>query len=75
MISVRGTLYGTTEEGGTYNCGTIFRITTSGQERVLHSFDCYSDPLVGVTYLNGRLYGTTEGGGARGFGTVYSLAL
>jgi uncharacterized repeat protein (TIGR03803 family) len=39
LIDVGGTLYGTTFNGGRYdNAGTIFRITTGGPEKVLHSF-------------------------------------
>src|ERR1700728_3134390 len=38
LIILRGTLYGTTYTGGTYNDGTVFSISTSGKEHVLHSF-------------------------------------
>jgi uncharacterized repeat protein (TIGR03803 family) len=34
-----GNLYGTTVNGGTANLGTVFRVTLSGNETVLHSFD------------------------------------
>jgi uncharacterized repeat protein (TIGR03803 family) len=43
LINVKGTLYGTTDYGGTNGRGTVFRITPSGTETVLHSFtgcDC-----------------------------------
>ena len=39
LIAVNGTLYGTTESGGTHdNAGTVFSITRGGSEKVLHSF-------------------------------------
>lgn len=87
MISVNGALYGTTSEGGSgsgcsYGCGTVFTITTSGRERVIHSFAYNgadgSDPLAGLIYANGTLYGTTGAGGSSsmctyGCGTVFSI--
>jgi hypothetical protein len=44
LINVKGRLYGTTSEGGAFNCGTYncggtaFSITAGGLEKVLHSF-------------------------------------
>ncbi len=38
LIDVNGILYGTTQGGGQYGGGTVFAITRTGQERVLHSF-------------------------------------
>jgi uncharacterized repeat protein (TIGR03803 family) len=84
LVPVNGTLYGTTEHGGAYcdkkhtlfaGCGTVFSITTSGTETVLHSFGNGSDgsgpsSMIGV---DGVLYGTTLGGGAYGKGTVFSI--
>jgi uncharacterized repeat protein (TIGR03803 family) len=82
-----GTLYGTTEKGGTgtgcfsmYSCGTVFQLTVSGKYRVLHSFQ---GPLSGgedgagpygpLAAVNGTLYGATINGGTSGGGTVYSI--
>jgi uncharacterized repeat protein (TIGR03803 family) len=81
LIEVNGTLYGTTSEGGTHgcgsvDCGTVFSITTSGRENVLHSFGEPTDgryPFAGLIDLSGTLYGTTAGGGDHGGGTVYSI--
>ncbi|MGA2760119.1 MAG: choice-of-anchor tandem repeat GloVer-containing protein [Candidatus Cybelea sp.] len=87
LIDVSGTLYGTTVGGGTAvcyghptrGCGTVFSITTSGQEKVLYSFTGGSDgeaPQAGLINVNGTLYGTTsEGGGGCGYGcgTVFSV--
>lgn len=90
LIYVKGVLYGTTESGGSASgcgthpsgCGTVYSITTTGSERVLHSFSGGSDgwfPLSGLTYLSGRLYGTTTLGGSGcgskgGCGTVFTLS-
>jgi uncharacterized repeat protein (TIGR03803 family) len=81
LIDVNGTLYGTTEDGGKYNDGTVFSITTNGKEKVLHSFsNAASDgyyPVAGLLEVNGTLYGTTMNGGAYkdsyGGGTVYRV--
>lgn len=81
LINVHGTLYGTTNSGGTCGGGTVYSVSTSGAETVLHSF-CGADgiyppgasPLINV---NGMLYGTTfQGGGqsSSGWGTVYRIS-
>jgi uncharacterized repeat protein (TIGR03803 family) len=85
VISVNGTLYGTTEFGGdgcrtsrdSYGCGTVFSVTPRGPEQVLHSFSNEPDgdaPVGGLVDMNGTLYGTTYNGGASGDGTVYSIS-
>lgn len=80
LISVNGTLYGTTEWGGTGNGGTFFSITPSGQEQIVYSFNSNfnydgTEPFAGVTYMNGKFYGTTTEGGASNDGTVYEVTL
>jgi len=82
-----GSLYGTTESGGTAGKGTVFEISSDGNETVLYSFcsqqSCAdgAHPEAGVvTDKAGNLYGTTnEGGNANtycraGCGTVFELA-
>ncbi|MGC2407605.1 MAG: choice-of-anchor tandem repeat GloVer-containing protein [Candidatus Cybelea sp.] len=72
LLHVHGTLYGTTELGGAYGKGILFRMSLSGKEKVLHSFGNGSDgatPLAGFIDVNGTLYGTTSAGGANGNGT------
>ncbi len=69
LTELNGTLYGTTEQGGAHNKGTVFAITTSGSESVLHSFGEGTDgaePFAGLTVLNKQLYGTTAYGGTSG---------
>jgi uncharacterized repeat protein (TIGR03803 family) len=62
-----GNLYGTTDLGGSYNRGTVFKLDTSGEETVLHSFADSPDgalPAAGlVGDKEGNLYGTTVYGG------------
>ena len=100
LLEVRGTLYGTTWSGGAYGsqtcpasiepagCGTVFSITTSGTEKVLHSFgngDDAQHPWAGLVHFGTgtTLYGTTFFGGIHrtcynppegiGCGTVFSI--
>jgi uncharacterized repeat protein (TIGR03803 family) len=56
----------------------VFKATTSGSERTIHSFGAGSDGLnandgSGLLKLGSKLYGTTEGGGAGFVGTVFSV--
>ncbi len=78
LINVKGTIYGTTYSGGAKGDGTIFSITPSGKETVLHSFGSKSGdgeyPYAGLVNVNGTIYGTTYYGGAKGDGTVFSLS-
>jgi len=82
LVFVHGKFYGTTMLGGSArcDCGTIFSVTRSGHERVVHSFAGNQDgayPESSLTYFQGRLYGTTEAGGskacAHGCGTVFAF--
>jgi uncharacterized repeat protein (TIGR03803 family) len=80
LTDVAGLLYGTTSNGGAYDDGTVFKITTSGKEAVLHSFGKSGSkdgiaPAADLTDVNGMLYGTTSGGGGTYdcCGTVFSI--
>jgi uncharacterized repeat protein (TIGR03803 family) len=76
LTDVNGTLYGTTRNDGVGGYGTVFSITLSGKETVLHSFARYEDgqyPNAGLLDDNGTLYGTTSYGGTYTYGTVFSL--
>lgn len=79
LLNVNGTLYGMTGNGGAYNHGTIFSITTAGAETVLYSFGSGSGdgtgPEGGLVYVSGTLYGTTSEGGTHNGGTAFSYAL
>jgi uncharacterized repeat protein (TIGR03803 family) len=83
LIAAQGTLYGTACCGGPYGGGVVFKVTTSGQETILHAFRSYDRngtfPYAGLISVNGMLYGTTGFGGQRtghykfGHGTVYEV--
>jgi uncharacterized repeat protein (TIGR03803 family) len=84
-----GNYYGTTFAGGSYlgnlcapyGCGTLFRITSEGTLKTLHTFDSTdgSGPYAGlVQATSGKFYGTTFGGGGYNgypYGTVFSLGV
>jgi len=73
----KGSLYGTTYEGGSRYYGTVFRIDGAGNEKVLHSFTggndgCY--PMQGlVRDKAGNLYGTASFCGSSGYGTIFKV--
>jgi uncharacterized repeat protein (TIGR03803 family) len=74
-----GNLYGMTPACGAYNQGTVYEVTPSGTETILHSFDNNGtdgyDPLAGLILdRKGNLYGATSSGGAHNWGTVFELA-
>jgi uncharacterized repeat protein (TIGR03803 family) len=82
LLLYNGSLYGTTNEGGTMGYGTVFALNPqSGAETILHSFAAGTDgayPQTGVVEQNGRLYGTTIGGGKDGLGelgTIFTIDL
>jgi uncharacterized repeat protein (TIGR03803 family) len=86
FLDKEGNLYGATGGGGAFGDGTVFKLTPSGTETVLHSFNGPDglDPHSGLL-LDGRgnLYGTTFFGGTSyvgalpagpaGYGTVFKL--
>ena len=71
-------LYGTTDVGGEYGVGTVFKLTPSGPETVLHSFapsgtdgfSLFAGLIMGKKH---NLYGTTYAGGKNGYGTVFKM--
>ena len=81
-----GNLYGTTFNGGSddcsgIGCGTVFKLSPSGDETILHAFTGYPDgdgsnPSGSLLLDNaGHLFGTTQGGGATGYGSVFQVTL
>ncbi len=77
-----GNLYGTTQEGGAYGSGTVFKIDASGKETILYSFSggmTGCNPYPGVILDSaGNLYGVTSDGGVpgscnNGLGVVFRL--
>src|SRR5689334_2368498 len=56
MVLSSGTLYGTTCNGGAKNFGSIYKVSASGKESVLHSFAGAPDgkcPQGALVYSNG----------------------
>jgi uncharacterized repeat protein (TIGR03803 family) len=70
-----GNLYGTTPYGGTYNRGTVFKLTTKGVLTIIHSFTAELPGGPVMQAADGKLYGTTPWGGTNGEGTIYSMSL
>jgi uncharacterized repeat protein (TIGR03803 family) len=76
VMDAAGNLYGTTQFGGSSNDGTVFKLDTSGNETVLHSFADYDGGNPGAGLIMdaaGNLYGTTRQGGLLEAGTVFKL--
>jgi uncharacterized repeat protein (TIGR03803 family) len=72
-----GNLYGTTELGGAFGCGTIFKVSASGAYTILYSFAGQPDaqnPEAGLIRDEaGNFYGTTASGGVYNYGSVYKF--
>ncbi len=73
-----GQLYGTTYNGGTFNSGTAFKVDTSGNFTLLHSFSGSTtdggNPTGGMTLgSDGNFYGTTQQGGTQLEGVVFKM--
>jgi uncharacterized repeat protein (TIGR03803 family) len=73
-------LYGTTNLGGKYGFGVLFKLTPSGSgytEHVLHDFGASQDdgtyPLGTVLVVGNTIYGTTSYGGANTAGTIFKI--
>jgi len=89
VLGSDGNFYGTTSQGGARNQGTVFKVTPSGTETVLYSFQYNSptNPSDGsnpraalVEGADGNFYGTTYNGGggqtngfSYGAGTVFKI--
>jgi uncharacterized repeat protein (TIGR03803 family) len=82
IMDAEGNLYGTTDDGGeSYNAGTVFELSPSGKERILHRFranyhvqhDGIKPDAAVVRDAQGNLYGTTEEGGPNGYGVVFEI--
>jgi uncharacterized repeat protein (TIGR03803 family) len=81
VLAADGNFYGTTVDGGAAGAGVVFKMTTTGQITLLHSFGDGSVTNDGVNPAgplvqgsDGNFYGTTESGGAASLGTVYKIS-
>ncbi len=80
-----GNFYGTTDDGGAFTNGTVFKISTNGALTSLYSFTGGRDgayPQAGLVQgRDGNFYGTTSSGGdlslnnGRGCGTVFRIVM
>lgn len=73
-----GDFYGTTESGGANTFGSVFKITSSGVENLLYSFQGYptdgASPDAGLVQgRDGNFYGTTTSGGADNDGIIFKI--
>jgi uncharacterized repeat protein (TIGR03803 family) len=85
VVDSKGNLYGTTTQGGSTfgtncsqlaGCGTVFELTTSRKESVLHSFDSNGRDgyyAGSITLADGHIYGVTSEGGLFNGGTAFEL--
>lgn len=78
IIGADGNFYGTTIKGGSFNVGTVFRLTKKGLLTILYSFGATASDGTApdgslLQGADGKLYGATYWGGSSGNGTIYSL--
>ena len=80
-LTTKGTVYGVTARGGTWDSGTLYQLTTTNgktyTETMLYSFGDLADGSTpsGSILLDskGNLYGVTSYGGAFGQGILYKF--
>jgi uncharacterized repeat protein (TIGR03803 family) len=75
-----GNFYGNTLKGGASGLGTVFKLTPSGTETILHAFagggsDGANPSANLVQGSDGNLYGSTGAGGTSGDGTFFKVTL
>ena len=86
LLASDGEFYGATDDGGNVTtcnsgCGTVFSLTTTGQESILYNFPAAGtttspvapEPGGLIQATDGNLYGITLGDGQYGYGTVYRM--
>ena len=79
LLKLGDKLYGTTLDGGKSGNGTVFVVSISGTEKVLHSFAGQAEgdgsgPFCNLINVGGTLYGTTAAGGTLGHGVVFKIS-
>ncbi|HKT87969.1 MAG TPA: choice-of-anchor tandem repeat GloVer-containing protein [Candidatus Sulfotelmatobacter sp.] len=78
-VDAKGNLYGVSEYGGANNYGTIFKLTPTGKETVLHSFN--NDRVDGYLPFEeltldrkGNVWGVSTYGGKRDQGIIFEVS-
>jgi uncharacterized repeat protein (TIGR03803 family) len=76
VVAYDNALYGTTSLGGANNLGTIYRVTSDGNETALYAFSSTdgTDSLSRLLPEGTNLYGTLSVGGSHGVGTAFRFA-
>ena len=78
-LGADGALFGTTENGGAGDFGTVFKVTTAGVFTNLVEFTGTVGPKKGavpnglILHADTFFYGTTQAGGTTEFGTVFKV--
>jgi uncharacterized repeat protein (TIGR03803 family) len=77
LQSTDGNLYGMTEYGGTYNYGTIFKISTTGAFTILYNIngtlDGFDPKGSLVRGSDGSFYGLNSSGGTYNGGSIFKV--
>ncbi len=77
LISDGNYLYGMTQYGGTFTCGTVFKILPTGAGYVkLYDFDGTTNgkaPFGSLVYDGTNIYGSPQIGGASNLGTIFKI--
>ena len=82
-LATNGDFYGTTENGGTFQAGTVYKLASHGAATDFYSFcaltncDDGAQPDAGIIQASdGNFYGTAPDGGVNGnaTGTVFKIA-
>jgi uncharacterized repeat protein (TIGR03803 family) len=76
-----GNFYGTTQLGGSFNVGTVFKLSQGGVVSILYNFQSFfnggadgSNPFAGlVQATDGKLYGSTLAGGTQNLGILFQI--
>ena len=82
VLGTDGNFYGTTEDGGAFNQGTVYRVNSAGVLSTIYSFTGGNDgaaPIAGLALgQDGNFYGTASSGGntsqdSSGAGTIFRI--
>jgi uncharacterized repeat protein (TIGR03803 family) len=77
LVYVNSVLYGSTELGGNFHDGVLFKLNTDGTAyQVLHEYNDLNSTSGNLSYFNSQIYGLTRGGqvaAGESNGTIYRL--